>query len=124
MGSTDAPTAGPSLTGRFAAAIALTVGFYLLALLIAAGLLAVAILPWVLNGRNNIWVSLPGDRGPHSMFQVFNPDGVLLGNVPAVGGGKILDGFWIRDRVYVSDEDENGLPIIRVYRIVKDGQGN
>ena len=60
MGSTDAPTAGPSLAGRFAAAIALTIGFYLLALLIAAGLFAVAILPWVLEGRNNLWVSLTG----------------------------------------------------------------
>ena len=73
---------------------------------------------------NNIWVSLPGERGPHSMFQVFNADGVLLGNVPAVGGGSILNGFWTRDRVYVGDEDENGLPVIRVYRIVKSPAGN
>jgi Zn-dependent protease with chaperone function len=58
MGGTDAPTAGPSLAGRFAAAIALTVGFYLLALGIAGGLLAVAILPWVLGGHGNIWISL------------------------------------------------------------------
>jgi Zn-dependent protease with chaperone function len=38
---------GPSLAGRMAAAIALTVGFYVLALVIVAGLLAVAILPWL-----------------------------------------------------------------------------
>lgn len=69
---------------------------------------------------NNMWFALPGDRGAYSMFQVFNPDGVLLGNVPAVGGGNIFGGFWTRDRIYVGDENEDGLPIIRVYRIVKD----
>ena len=71
---------------------------------------------------NNMWVSLPGDRGPHSMYQVFNADGVLLGSVPAVDGGRILNGFWTREWIYVGTEDENGLPIIRVYRIVKDAQ--
>ena len=60
MGGTDAPTAGPSLAGRFAAAIALTVGFYLLALAIAGALLAVAILPWVFGGPGNLWISLTG----------------------------------------------------------------
>jgi len=60
MEGTETPTAGPSLAGRFAAAIALTIGFYLLALALAAGLLAVAILPWVLSGHGNLWVSLTG----------------------------------------------------------------
>ncbi len=54
MGESAAPPAGPSLAGRFAAAIALTIGFYVLALAIAGGLLAVAILPWVLGGSGNI----------------------------------------------------------------------
>ncbi|HEX5622348.1 MAG TPA: M48 family metallopeptidase [Solirubrobacteraceae bacterium] len=52
--------AGPSLKRRFAAAIALTIAFYTLALLIAAGLLAAAILPWVFDGRNNLWVTVTG----------------------------------------------------------------
>ncbi len=51
---------GPSLKGRFAAAIALTIGFYALALTMAAGLLAVAILPWALGGGGNLWVTLTG----------------------------------------------------------------
>jgi len=51
---------GPSLKGRFAAAIALTIAFYTLALLIAAGLLAAAILPWVFNDHNNLWVTVTG----------------------------------------------------------------
>jgi heat shock protein HtpX len=51
---------GPSLKGRFAAAIALTIAFYTLALVIVAGLLAAAILPWVFNGHNNLWVTATG----------------------------------------------------------------
>jgi Zn-dependent protease with chaperone function len=52
--------AGPSLKGRFAAAIALTIAFYVLALLIAAALLAAAIVPWLVNGGNNLWVTITG----------------------------------------------------------------
>jgi heat shock protein HtpX len=48
---------GPSLKWRLAAAVGLTIGFYTLAILIAAALLAVAVLPWVLNGSNNLWVT-------------------------------------------------------------------
>jgi heat shock protein HtpX len=51
---------GPSLKGRFAAAVALTIAFYTLALAIAAGLLAAAILPWVARGHNNLWVTVTG----------------------------------------------------------------
>jgi len=51
---------GPSLKGRFAAAIALTIGFYALALTMAGGLVAVAILPWALGGGGNLWVTLTG----------------------------------------------------------------
>src|SRR3954454_22057255 len=50
---------GPSLAGRFAAAIALTIAFYVLAIAIAAGLLAVAILPWIW-GHGNPFVSITG----------------------------------------------------------------
>jgi heat shock protein HtpX len=54
------PVSGPSLRGRFAAAIALTIAFYTLALVIAAALLTAAILPWVFNGHNNLWVTVTG----------------------------------------------------------------
>src|SRR3954451_14020657 len=53
------PGRGPSLAGRFAAAIALTIAFYVLALTIAAGLLALAILPWVW-GHGNPFISITG----------------------------------------------------------------
>src|SRR5829696_873524 len=57
MSSAPGP-AGPSLAGRFAAAIALTIGFYVLALVLAIGLFAIAILPWVLDGPHNIWLTV------------------------------------------------------------------
>jgi heat shock protein HtpX len=41
---------GPSLAGRMAAAIVLTAGFYLLALAMVAGLVALAVLPWLHGG--------------------------------------------------------------------------
>jgi heat shock protein HtpX len=48
----------PKLAWRLAAAVALTIGFYALALIIAAALLAAAIVPWVVGGSNNLWVTL------------------------------------------------------------------
>ena len=49
--------AGPSLAGRFAAAIALTIGFYVLALVIGVGLIAAPIIGWA-NGAGNIWLTI------------------------------------------------------------------
>ena len=49
--------AGPSLAGRFAAAIALTIGFYVLALVLGVGLLAFAVVPWFVPGPQNIFIS-------------------------------------------------------------------
>ena len=73
--------------------------------------------------ENNTWIALPGAGGAYSILQVFNPDGVLLGNVPAPpGSAGIFNGFWTRDRIYVGDENEDGLPIIRVFRILKDAE--
>ncbi len=51
-------SAGPSLAGRFAAAIALTIGFYVLALVLSLGLLALAIVPWLTSAPQNIWLSI------------------------------------------------------------------
>ncbi|MDA0171132.1 M48 family metallopeptidase [Solirubrobacter taibaiensis] len=58
MASTPIPsTAGPSLAGRYAAAIALTIGFYVLALIIGGGLIAAPIYGWA-NGTGNIWLTI------------------------------------------------------------------
>jgi heat shock protein HtpX len=48
----------PSLTGRFAAAIALTIGFYTLALLFAAALIGLPVYGWLEAGRGNLWVTI------------------------------------------------------------------
>jgi heat shock protein HtpX len=50
----------PSLAGRFAAAIALTVGFYALALAIALALIGGPVYGWVEAGRGNIWITVFG----------------------------------------------------------------
>jgi Zn-dependent protease with chaperone function len=57
MSSAAHASAGPSLAGRFAAAIALTIGFYVLALVLGVGLLAFAVVPWFVPGPQNIFVS-------------------------------------------------------------------
>jgi hypothetical protein len=51
-------SSGPSLKARFAAAIALTIGFYALALVMAGALLAAAILPWVLGDGFNLFITI------------------------------------------------------------------
>jgi hypothetical protein len=68
----------------------------------------------------HVWVGRPGAKGAVTTLDVFTRDGVLLGSVPAPHA-RILDGYWTRDRVYLRDESEDGLPVIRVYRIQRDG---
>lgn len=59
MSSTaSTPSAGPSLAGRYAAAIALTIGFYVLALALSLGLIAFAIVPWATSAPQNLWVTI------------------------------------------------------------------
>jgi Zn-dependent protease with chaperone function len=85
MSDAGAGRTGPPLAWRLAAAIALTIGFYTLALGIAAALLAAAILPWVMGGSNNLWVTLTGlFLGVSILFAIFprrhrfEPHGVRL----------------------------------------------
>jgi heat shock protein HtpX len=49
--------APPSMLGRAVAAVALTVGFYALALVLAVALIAGPILLWIDTGRGNVWVT-------------------------------------------------------------------
>lgn len=50
----------PSLAGRFAAAIALTIGFYVLALAIALALIGIPVFAWIERGSFNIWLTIFG----------------------------------------------------------------
>src|SRR3954468_21320682 len=59
MSSTAPRSAGPSLAGRFAAAVALTIGFYVLAIVLAVGFIALAIVPWVVGPVHaNVFLTL------------------------------------------------------------------
>lgn len=69
---------------------------------------------------SRIWVARPGPKGAASILDVFTPEGVLLGSVPAPDP-KILEGFWTSSRVYLRDETPDGLPRIRVFRIDTTG---
>ena len=60
MGGAAGGAKAPSLAGRFAAAIALTIGFYTLALVIAAVLIGGPIYGWVELGRGNIFITIFG----------------------------------------------------------------
>ena len=63
-----------------------------------------------------IWVGLPGADTPVAVLDVFTPEGILLGKVPAPHP-RILEGFWTRERVYLRDNDAEGRPLVRVYRV-------
>lgn len=68
------------------------------------------------DGTSRIWVGRPGTKGATTLLDVFTPDGVLLGSVPAPDK-EILGAYWAAERVYLRDETEEGLPRIRVFRI-------
>lgn len=69
--------------------------------------------------EHRIWVGLPGPGADVATLDVFSPDGVLLGTVPAPHP-SILEGFWTSERVYLRDTDAEGHPIVRVYRLVTE----
>jgi hypothetical protein len=76
--------------------------------------------PWTSiasDGNGNFWVIRPGSRTAGDIFDVFTPDGVLLGAVPAPFH-DVYRSYWTRDRVYVVQEDDaTGVQAIKVYRI-------
>ena len=51
-------TTPPQMLGRAVAAVALTVGFYALALAIAAAMIGGPIAAWAINGRFNVFVTI------------------------------------------------------------------
>lgn len=80
--------------------------------------------PWrtlATDPAHRIWVGVPGARGALSRLLVFDPDGRLLGDVPPPHP-RLFDGFWGRDHVAVPDEDAEGRPVIRIYRLVREAR--
>jgi hypothetical protein len=67
--------------------------------------------------EHRIWVGLPGPGTDVATLDVFSKEGVLLGRVPAPHPAILEDGFWTRERVYLRDQDGEGRPIVRVFRL-------
>jgi hypothetical protein len=77
-------------------------------------------LPWTgvfTDPALRAWVRIPPTDGDNGCYDVFDADGILLGRV-ASPDRSIDNGFWAGDRVYLSDESESGLPIVRVFRLI------
>ncbi len=76
---------------------------------------------FVVDQSNHLWVLLPGPRGEGEYWDVFDPDGVLLGRVPAPFD-QLWRTFWGSDRVYqVTENPQTELPEIRVWRVERGG---
>jgi hypothetical protein len=69
------------------------------------------------DGTNHLWVQRRA--AGVSVADVFNPDGVLLGTVPTPFQFHPRD-LWTVDRVFHPTSDEDGRPVVEVYRIVRD----
>ncbi|MGD9523603.1 MAG: hypothetical protein AB7N73_04615 [Gemmatimonadales bacterium] len=70
------------------------------------------------DGAGNLWITTGGDGRP-LRFDVYNPDGLLLGTV-ARPWGPASATAWAGDRVAVLDTDADDLPRIRIYRIERE----
>ena len=68
------------------------------------------------DGRGRIWVARPGARGKFSYLDVFSSEGVLLGSLVAPPKFE-FGGRWVGDRLYLQSETEEGLPLVRVFRV-------
>ena len=77
-------------------------------------------LPWThmsLDREGRLWVTLPGDAGEITRMQVFNRDGILLGDVPPPSTKMFGTSAWGRDRIAFLDQDDDDRPVIRTFRL-------
>ena len=63
------------------------------------------------------WVMLPGVKAGVGQFGVFDPSGKYLGEVPFETGRPARRWVMGKDRAAALEENEDGLPQIRVYRL-------
>jgi hypothetical protein len=66
--------------------------------------------------RGNLWVGRPAGDGTVASYDVFSPEGFLLGPVPSPWRAVWFTS-WSGGRVAVVDLDSNDLPRVRIYRI-------
>lgn len=77
-------------------------------------------LPWThmsLDRAGRLWVSLPSETAEVAKLQVFDRDGVLLGDVPAPSKKMFGTAAWGRDWIAFADEDEDGRAVIKTFRL-------
>ncbi len=66
--------------------------------------------------RGRLWVALPSPERAMAAWDVFDSTGALMGRVrPPVPAA--MRGTWSSDRLLVIDEDAEGRPVVRVYRL-------
>jgi hypothetical protein len=79
--------------------------------------------PWTFANEDrsgNIWIARGGVWGEPRQYDVFAPDGRLLGAV-AAPFSRAYVASWGRDHLAVLDTDESDLPRIRIFRIDRRG---
>ncbi|MEO5799650.1 MAG: hypothetical protein ABIZ70_01530 [Gemmatimonadales bacterium] len=77
-------------------------------------------LPWThmsLDREGRLWVALPSANAEVGKLQVFDRDGKLLGDVPAPNRKMFKNSAWGGDRLAVLDEDADGRPLIKSFRL-------
>jgi hypothetical protein len=76
----------------------------------------------MVDRANRIWVMLPTGKASVGQFGVFDPNGKYLGEVPFEAGR--VSRLWVMgtDRVASLEERDDGLPQIRVYKLVIAGK--
>lgn len=63
-----------------------------------------------------VWIGRPGPGGEAARLDVFGADGRPLASL-ASPHPRLLQGTFTGERVYLADEDADGRPVVRVYRL-------
>lgn len=66
----------------------------------------------------NLWVLRRNPSGPGSVLDVFAPDGRLRGSI-AAPFETLLFSYWTADRIYRIGQNENDVPQVEVWRVVR-----
>ncbi|MGH7582187.1 MAG: hypothetical protein ACREL5_03060, partial [Gemmatimonadales bacterium] len=70
--------------------------------------------------HDNVWISRPGTDGSLASFDVIDSRGWYLGSVAAPPSRCRLMVFR-NDRMFCTGENDDGIPVIRVYRVDRRG---
>lgn len=76
----------------------------------------------MVDQADRTWVGLPAAKGGAAQYGVFDPSGKYLGEVPFPASRPAR--LWVmgRDRMATLEENDDGLPQIRVYKLMINGK--